>query len=202
MRASAVGLAVLLALAGCGSDGGGAEQADGSTTTSTTEPPTSTTVTLPAGGCSTAGMRVTMVEQDLPTPVAATREAIFDAAVACDYDALAALTDERFSYTFGNPDEEPLPGYWRTQEADGQPVLRSLVLVLNLPNVERELDGDRRYRSWPSADQEHRSDADWDALVGLYSEDDVAQFRRDDMYTGWRAGIDDTGRWMYFVRGD
>ena len=87
-------------------------------------------------------------------------------------------------------------------ELEGHPVLLQLARVLNLPSVERdELEG-TPYRSWPSADQEHRTQAEWDALRGLYSDEQVAQFQRDDMYTGWRTAITDAGQWMYFVSGD
>ena len=124
-----------------------------------------------------------------------------DAAAIDRYEALAVEAGDRFNYTFGDPGDGP-GAYWRQQEHEGHPVLLQLARVLNLPSVERdELEG-TPYRSWPSADQEHRTQADWDALRGLYADEQVAQFQRDDMYTGWRTAITDAGQWMYFVSGD
>jgi hypothetical protein len=196
MRFTPLALAALLLLAACGSDSGGTVESEGPSSTTTT-----TTSAPPAATCSTAGLRATLTEQDLPAPVAETRRAIFDAAVACDFEALAAEAGNDFSYTFGDRNGGPAQ-YWQAREGEGVPVLRTLVQVLNLPPAERdELEG-RPYRSWPSADQETRTDADWDALRGLYTDEQVDQFRQADMYTGWRTGIDDQGTWMYFVAGD
>jgi hypothetical protein len=49
---------------------------------------------------------------------------------------------------------------------------------------------------------ETRTDADWDALRGLYTDEQVEQFQAADSYTGWRTAITDAGDWMYFVAGD
>lgn len=197
------GLPVLLLLAACSSDGGGPVRSAGSSTS--TSVATTTTTAAPAETCSASGIRIQLVAQDLPAPIAATRRALFEAAVACDYDRLEAISKEgdgTVHYTFGGDDPEGMIGHWRRMEADGQPVLKDLALVLNLPNVQRDIQGGHVYRTWPSADQEHRTAADWDALVGLYTEEEVAAFRKDDMYLGWRAGIRDDGDWMYFVSGD
>jgi hypothetical protein len=195
MRLTPLAVAALFLLAACGSDSGGAVVSDA--------PPSSTTstTTSPPERCSVNGVRLVLEEQDLPSPVAEKRQAIFDAAVACDFDALADEAGDQFNYTFGDPGAEPA-AYWRQQEREGHPVMLPLARVLNLPSVERhELEG-TPYRTWPSANQEHRTQADWDALRGFYSPEEVAQFQRFDMYTGWRTAITDAGAWMYFVAGD
>jgi hypothetical protein len=56
--------------------------------------------------------------------------------------------------------------------------------------------------SWPSADQEVRTDTDWNALKGMYTDEQVAGFKSSDLYTGYRVGVTDAGDWMYFVSGD
>ena len=54
--------------------------------------PELTDETLPGGRCSADGMDVGPVDSDgLPSPVAARRQELIDAAVACDYRALARL---------------------------------------------------------------------------------------------------------------
>jgi hypothetical protein len=192
-------LAALLLLAACGSDSGGVV-ADGPPSTTTTTASTTTSTSADAE-CSTSGVRLVLADQDLPAPVAEKRQAIFDAAVACDFDALAAEAGDEFNFTFGNPGEGPA-AHWRQQEQEGHAVLLPLARVLNLPSAERdELEG-KPFRSWPSADQEHRTQADWDALRGLYTDEQVEQFQAADSYTGWRTAITDAGDWMYFVAGD
>jgi len=190
---------LLVTAIACGSDADTPIASGGSSTTTTVEEP-STTVPA-AETCSTAGIRITLADQDLPPKVAATRKAIFDAAVACDYRALAALTGPNFSYSFG-AEKGDVSAYWHKQEDDGVPVMKYLVQILNLPNVERPADGGTTYTSWPSADQDVRTQADWDALKGVYTDEQVAAFQKADLYTGYRAAITESGDWMYFVAGD
>jgi ABC-type Fe3+-hydroxamate transport system substrate-binding protein len=99
-------LAALLALvlAGCGSD-------ETSNDAASTTPPATVTVTEtetvpaePEVTCSTAGLRLTLPEQELPAEVADVRKRIFDAAVACDYDTLEEIALEKgagFTFTYG-----------------------------------------------------------------------------------------------------
>ena len=194
-------LPLLFAVAACGSDSN-TPVASGDPTSTTTSTIAPVTTAVPTETCSTAGIRVTLADQDLPDAVAAKRKAIFDAAVACDYDALGKLVGPQFNYTFGDATGGPA-AYWKSQEDAGQPVMKSLVQVLNLPNVARQQpEGGAKYTSWPSADQDVRTQADWDALKGVYSDEQVAAFQKDDLYTGYRVAITDSGDWMYFVAGD
>ena len=196
-------LPLLLLAVACGSDEGSPVAAgDSSTTTSTT-----TTVTAPTGDasadCSMAGVRLAFVVQPgLPDAVIAKRKQILATAAACDYRSLDALAGPTFNYSFGD-DKGDASAYWHEQEDDGTPAMRDLSQILNLPYAVRELpDGGGRYYSWPSADQDVRTQADWDALKGLYTDEQVGQFQRDDMYTGYRTAITESGDWMYFVAGD
>ena len=196
-----VAVPLLFLAVACGSDSNTPVASGDPSTTTTTVPATSTTA-MPTETCSTAGLRITLADQDLPAAVAAKRKAIFDAAVACDFDALGALAGPQFNYTFGDPSEGPA-AYWKAQELAAVPAMRYLVQILDLPPVDRQLpDGGVRYRSWPSADQDVRTQADWDALKGVYSDEQVAAFQKDDLYTGYRVAITASGDWMYFVAGD
>jgi hypothetical protein len=189
-------LPLLFVAVACGSDSPTtASSGDPTTTTSTTEAPTEV--------CSTSTMRMYLQAQEgLPAAVTAKRQAIFDAAVACDYDALAALTAKDFNFTFGDA-SGGAADFWRAREAADEPVMKLLVQILNLPHVERQLpDGGTKYVSWPSADQDVRTDADWEALKGVYTDEQVAGFKSSDLYTGYRVAISDTGDWMYSVSGD
>jgi hypothetical protein len=201
-RLPLLALPLLVAVA-CGSDGTTtASSGDPVTTTSSTTTSTSTSA-APASLCSTSTLRIQLQAQDgLSEATAAKRQAIFDAAVACDYDALAKLAGPQFNFTFGDA-AGGAAAYWEAREAHGEPVIKVLVQILNLPHVARQLpDGGAKYVSWPSADQDVRTAADWDALKGVYTDEQVAGWRSSDLYTGYRVGISDSGDWMYFVAGD
>jgi hypothetical protein len=92
--------------------------------------------------CSAFGMSPVPVAQDLPEPVAATRQAIVAAAVACDYDTLGALASwPYFAYSFGESGDPA--GYWRSlEEGDTGEPLRWMVETLNLPFARVEAEGD------------------------------------------------------------
>jgi hypothetical protein len=170
-------------------------------------PSTTTTAPAPPGdtsaGCSMSGVRVAFVEQSgLPEAVISKRKEILATAAACDYRALGALAGPQFNYSFGSGKGDA-SAYWHKQEDEGTPVMRELSQILDLPHATRELpDGGGTYYSWPSADQDVRTQADWDALKGVYTDEQVAAFQKDDLYTGYRAAITETGDWMYFVSGD
>ncbi|MCU1483916.1 MAG: hypothetical protein JWN67_662 [Actinomycetia bacterium] len=194
-------LPLLVVAVACGSDSPTtASSGDPSAATSTTLSPSTTVVPVE---CSTAGIRIQLQPQEgLPAAVTAKRQAIFDAAVACDYDTLETLAAKDFNYTFGDA-AGGAADYWRAREAADEPVMKLLVQILNLPHVARQLpDGGATYVSWPSADQDVRTDADWEALKGVYTDEQVAGFKSSDLYTGYRVAISHTGDWMYFVSGD
>ena len=120
MRLAVAAVLVALALAGCGTDD--ADEASGPATVTVTETETvaeepattaeTETETEPASDCSTSGLRVTLPEQDLPEPVSETRQQVFDAAVACDYDTLEQLaSEEGFTFSYGAGTDAS--DYWR-----------------------------------------------------------------------------------------
>ena len=64
-----------------------------------------------------------------------------------------------------------------------------------------------RYRlggyAWPSAYRAKPTEADWKALLAVYSRAEVNRFRRSGIgYYGYRAGIARSGDWQFFVAGD
>ena len=73
-----------LVLAGCGSDSGNNAGSTLPETVTQTVTQTETVTTAPEVTCSTAGLRLTLPEQQLPAEVADVRKRIFDAAIACD----------------------------------------------------------------------------------------------------------------------
>jgi len=137
----------------------------------------------------------------LPAPVAATRQAIVDAAVACDWDALRALTSATsdFTATFGG--DEPV-GYWQNREDAGDGALRAMVIVLRAPfRAHNTPNGD--WFTWPDAfDADPLTEAHRAPIAELYTKQDFDSFRELGGYVGHRAVIMADGTWKAFVQGD
>ena len=193
-----------LALAGCGSDSTD-ETAGQPVTVTQTVTETQTTPSEPAADCSTAGLRLTLPEQDLPEAVAAVRKRVFDAAVACDYDTLEQIALEQgagFTFSYGGSDSAA--DYWRQAEETGteEPKpMRTLATILTMPYTRNEAGS----YAWPTAYDEAPTDEAWQALVdsGLYSQETIDQMREQNTgYLGYRTAITPDGDWQFFVAGD
>jgi hypothetical protein len=196
------------ALAGCGDDG---EEAGSTAPVTVTETVTTTdTVTEPAEPeveCSTAGLRLTLPEQELPPAVSDVRRRVFEAAVACDYETLEEIALEQgegFTFSYGG--ETSAAEYWREREEAGdaepgpKPML-TLATILTMPYTRNESGS----YAWPTAYQESPSDADWQAIVdaGLYTQEQVEQMKAGGTgYLGYRTAITADGDWQFFVAGD
>ncbi len=198
---------VALALAGCGSENGSNEAASTQPTIVTqTVTETETVTQAPEVTCSTAGLRLTLPEQDLPPAVADVRKRVFDAAIACDYDTLEQIALEQgegftFSYGSGTDASE----HWRSVEETGTerplPML-ALATILTIPHSRNETGS----YAWPSAYEETPTDEDWQAVVdaGLYTQAEVEQMQGPTStgYLGYRTAITPDGDWQFFVAGD
>jgi hypothetical protein len=127
------------------------------------------------------------------------RRRIVAAAVACDYQALAALSREKGAdFSFGFGDEKDVAAAWRKQEEEGAPVLAPLVRVLSMPYAKLGT-----LYVWPSAYGAEATDEDWSALKSLYSAEQIADLRaNEDGYMGFRAGIAESGDWQFALSGD
>ncbi len=156
--------------------------------------------------CSTTGLELEPLFQgELPDDVAAMRDAIFAAAMVCDYEALGELAnggEVPFEASFGGGD---VPGYWKDLEIRGGAVVAAMVRHLNLAYAET----DETYL-WPSATVDLTSpsgdglaEADYTALLELYSVDELEEmFDVLGGYVGWRHGINAAGDWRFFLAGD
>lgn len=201
-----LGLALLFAaaaLAGCGTDDSndaGAPPATVTETVTVTEPE-------PEVECSTAGLRLTLPEQDLPPAVAEVRKRVFGAAVACDYETLEEIALEQgegFTHSYGAGTSAA--EFWRAREeaGDAEPgpkPMRTLATILTMPYTRNESGS----YAWPTAYQESPSDADWQALVdaGLYTQEQIDSMKAGGTgYLGYRTAITADGDWQFFVAGD
>jgi hypothetical protein len=198
-------LVLALALAGCGSD-------DGSDDAASTQPVTVTetvteTVTAPAEPqvrCSTAGLRLTLPEQELPPAVADVRERVFGAAVACDYDTLEQIALEKgegFTFSYGGGGSAA--AHWRQVEEAGTerplPML-ALATILTMQYTRNESGS----YAWPTAYDESPTEDDWRVLVvsGLYMQEQIDSMKAGGSYLGYRTAITADGDWQFFVAGD
>jgi len=198
-----LGVCALLA-GGCGS---GSEEA--TTVTVTTEQTvTLTTPAAPAttgetggtGGsdCSASALSADLpADGSLPAAVAETRQEIATAAVACDYDRLQAIALEQDGFTYSYGGETSAADFWAGEEERGEQPLKILVESLRQPGHEYQGNW-----VWPRAYTDAPTDADWAALSGLYSQDEITSWRETGQYLGYRVGITPKGDWQYFVSGD
>ncbi len=217
MNKTRISVAILaLLVAACG--GGGVEATTtipSSTAPATTQaPPVTATRPVPTTTqvefCSTAGLRMVILDQELPDAVDETRQAIFSAAAACDHETLAGLTSPGFTFSFGGG-EDPA-GYWHDLEQrvvssgdGGPPPLLMMLQLLNLEYGTVEVE-DTTYYVWPAAFAYHSWEevpqAERDALLDIYGAADLQVFAEFGGYVGYRLGITADGEWLYFVAGD
>lgn len=106
-----------------------------------------------------------------PAPVTDTRKASYDAARNRNWDALRRLSKGTACTMSDQP--EPCVPYWKDQEAAGEDPLGNMIDVLNQGVAKNP---DAAIWAWPS---------DW--------------FDTQD-YQGPRIGIDEDGKWLYFVQ--
>ena len=159
-------------------------------------------LTVDAGKIVEARRTDDLTDDGLPLVVAETRERIYRAAVAHDYDALGALVDpETFNYSFGEKGD-PI-GYWRRQEKSEIPILGDILSGV----IHTRFGTNENIYVWPSAAAKLPSDwteADVEAIHQAgYTDDDIRAFERQaGGYVGWRVGIRSDGTWLYFISGD
>ena len=198
--------AVALALAGCGSDDGNDAASTQPVTVTETVTQTETVTEEPEVTCSTAGLRLTLPEQELPAEVADVRQRVFDAAVACDYDTLEQIALEKGAgFTFSYGGDSDASEYWRKMEegelGDPSPKpMRALATILTMPYTRNESGS----YAWPTAYTENPTDEAWQALVdaGLYTQEQIDLLKGGGSYLGYRTAITPDGDWQFFVAGD
>jgi hypothetical protein len=143
-----------------------------------------------------------LADDGLPLPVAKTREQIYRAAVAHDYDTLRSLVDPAtFNYSLGE-EGDPI-GYWRRQEESEVPIVGDI-----LPHLIHTRFG--RYQDiywWPSATSKPSAEwteADIESMRDAgYRDRDIRAFEEAiGGYAGWRAGIRVDGTWVTFISGE
>ena len=191
-----------LALAGCGSDDGNDAASTLPVTVTETVTETETVSEEPEVTCSTAGLRLTLPEQELPAEVADVRKRVFDAAVACDYDTLEQIALEKgagFTFTYGG--ETDASEYWR--ELEDERHREADAGARDDPDAALHA---QRVRLLRLADRLQRG-PDRGGMAGarrrgpLHAGPDRLDEDRGS-YLGWRTAITADGDWQFFVAGD
>jgi len=154
----------------------------------------------PGERCSAEGLAVRPAAQEgLPAPVAFIRTEIVEAATQCDYEALVELTAPGFVHTLGGG-TSPVRT-WVQAEQNREDVLAQIVAVLDTPYTTSLDDEGNTVFTWPGAFQDNPTDADWEAIIPIYNEEEVDLFR-DNGYVGMRVLITQNGDWIAAVAGD
>lgn len=177
------------------------------TTTIATGQDATTTIEISDSECSGAEVSGELETQSgLTSEAAATREAVFEAARTCDWDALEELVDTgtvEFSASFG--DKKDPVNLWQEQEDEGQDPMRFLATILNMSNSRVEVEGDLHF-AWPSAftasDWDSVTDEQRDELASIYDEEALEGFEEFGGYIGYRTAIGGDGEWLFFLAGD
>lgn len=166
------------------------------------------TADQPVQGGSPDSQYQTAPEQDgLTEEAAATRERIWEAAQARDFDALGELMSEDFTSSYGGSGgPEEAVAMLRRMEADGEDPFGLIQQLLVMRHAAQQTEGGPSpIYTWPAvfaktADQ--WTEQDEAELRELGTAEDIEQWRRFGSYIGWRIGIDAGGNWLYFVAGD
>lgn len=171
------------------------------TPTTTTVPSTSTEGLVET--CSATGVDLPVPADGLPQAVAATREAIIEAASSCSLAQLVEIAGSDLRTSFGDDAGVQNLVTW---EDEGHGELGTLLSLLGMSHAVIEPDGQSRIYVWPAAfahDFWEDIPADeLEELSSLYTQDELDQLSVFGSYAGWRVGIDEDGRWLFFIAGD
>lgn len=145
-------------------------------------------------------------QPSLPQAVQATRDRIAELAAACDYEGLERYAGkENFTFSFG--DGGSAAEYWRSVDRREE-VTALMVKLLSVKPARDDSLGDKGpvFYLWPGVAGPSPTEEDWAELEKVYTDEEIARFRRDfemmGSYFGYRVGIDEEGKWLFFVAGD
>jgi hypothetical protein len=162
-----------------------------------------TSIPAPAADCSAAGLSQPNDQDGLPATVAEARLAIAAAAIACDYQTLATWGGPDLNTSFGGGGFDNIP-MW--EEEGTYPALELLVKLFDTPFAVQDFEDGPRYYVWPSAfvydSWEEIPAADLEALLSVYTQEELDQYAEFGSYALWRIGISEDGEWKFFVAGD
>jgi hypothetical protein len=164
-------------------------------------------IAVVGAGCSgeetpAAAVTSTATSDGLPGPVAETREAIFAAAEAGDYEQLREVMDQEVflsDYGFGAEQRDPVSAW----EDLGSRPLETMSALLRMRHSVQETNEGTLYR-WPRLDPdssaEDMTSEERELFLSFMSEQELEEaFNPDYGYTAPRLGILSDGTWWFFV---
>lgn len=210
-RASFTGGLLALAVVAMVAAGCGGTKAASTTTAKAKAPASATKAEAKIDPkCSGSGVTATYVsDASLAPAVEKTRQALFTAAIACDYATLNTLlkpAGENFIFTLGT-DTDAIK-MWKGLESSGQQPMRILAQLLTMkPGTLLEGPAGAQVKNtvWPSVYASTSASAQqWTELAqsGVFTKSEVATMRAQGQYTNYRVGIAPSGTWVYFVAGE
>lgn len=137
----------------------------------------------------------------LPAAVEAKRQAIYTAALTRDYAKLAAEAGTPFSYSYGGPIEGDFAAYLKLAAQDeNKSVFDVIPTLLALPYGKQG-----NYYVWPSVFT--KTAEEWTAddiaqMKKLLTDEQIEGYRQMGSYAYYRLGIDQDGKWTYYIAGD
>lgn len=172
------------------------------TSTTSTTPSTTSSTTTAAPACSAAELPgVTEPRTNISEAAEATRLAIIDAALVCNFGALAVLAGEGPTGFMSSVQGDDLDVGWAEQEAAGQAPMTTLVHLLRgsmgtvaLETVEYRFPSAAGFGDWAGVPEQIRR-----SLEPLYTEADWPRFEAAGEYNGHTTVISDQGEWLRFT---
>lgn len=145
-------------------------------------------------------------QQGLPAPVEDTRQALYEAVVAGDWETIESLMSPDFTSSFGGASG---PGeaisMLRAMEEDGQDPLGLIATLLETPYGVLAAESAGTHYFWPGPFvrmPEEWTEEDLEVLRRLGTEEEIQGWRDFGGYIGWRIGITENGAWTVLVAGD
>lgn len=168
---------------------------------SITVPPT-TSPTLPSVQCSATGLDEPAIQVGLPDAVAATRAAIISAAIGCDLISLESVASPSLNTSFGGGGFQNILDWENGRRGE----LDTLVRLLDMPYGIVDSDAGPGIYVWPAASTyetwEEIPTDDLEALLSIYTAEELEGIALFGSYAGWRLGITADGEWTFFLAGD
>lgn len=153
-------------------------------------------------------VKVAYGEDNLPEPVQEMRQAIMDAAVTGDLEAMRIPIElNELAPTISEGPIVDAIRYWQKNSSDGtgREILAILLDLLDTGYVRVMTGGESAMYIWPYFAETSLKDLTPTQQVELYrvaSPADVRRMRKQGRYTGYRIGIGEDGVWHDFVKNE
>jgi hypothetical protein len=140
-------------------------------------------------------------QEELPVLVQEKRQAIYNAAMEKNYDAIANEALPTIRYSFGVNEPGKFAEYMKQSEnTEKKSAFEIIPILLSLPYTKQ----DDMY-VWPSVfgkEAKNWNDDDMAMMKMLLTDEQIEGYRSFGSYAYYRLGINETGEWVYYLAGD